>query len=651
MSALNDGSFHCRRQTWLVCLALTAAILAAYRPLWHAQFVLFDDNDYVYRNDMVMKGLAWPGIVWALTTFRASNWHPLTWISHMADVQLYGLNAAGHHVTNLLLHIANSILLFLLLRRMTGAQWPSALAAGFFALHPMHVESVAWIAERKDVLSTFFWLLTVCAYSRYVQESRKGFYILSILLFALGLMAKPMLVTLPFVLLLLDYWPLRRPDVSVPRLVLEKIPYFILAAASCELTIIAQRHAATLNSLETVPLSLRLESVPIAYMFYLVKTIWPTRLAVLYPRPAVVPPGEVLLATLILAVITAWVVWRGRKQRFLPVGWLWFIGMLAPVIGLVQAGDLFIADRYDYLSSVGLFIIVIWGARDWMPRLGARPAAIAAGLALAGCAAATSLQAGYWVNSETLFKHALSITKDNAIIENNLGLALFLEQRYDESLPHLLRAVNLNPRDGRSHYNLGNLYLAQGRVADALTQYDIEVQLTPQEPVAQFNFGKVLLDNNLPADALAHLERAVQLSPQSAEYHRIFADACRRTGHETEAERQYEKSLEINPNNAEAAAALAWMLATSPDAALRNGARAAQWASLASRLTGDMDPKILAILAAARAEAGDYQAAAATMEQALHLVERTNQPGLVNSLRAQLAIYRAGKPFRDTSSN
>jgi tetratricopeptide (TPR) repeat protein len=644
---------HGKRQTCLICLGLVLAVLAAYSPLWHCQFVLFDDNDYVTSNDMVKQGVSWPGILWAFSTVHASNWHPLTWISHMVDFQLYGMNPAGHHLTSLLLHLANSILLFLLLQRMTKAMWPSALAATLFALHPMHVESVAWVSERKDVLSTLFWMLAVGAYVRYVENLKsqisnfKFFYIGSVVLFGLGLMAKPMLVTLPFILLLLDYWPLQRLRPPAVRLLAEKVPWFILAAASCVVTFLAQQRSNSVMSLVVLPLGARLENVPIAYARYLEKTFWPANLAVLYPLPSQWPVWEVACATALLALITAWVIWRVRAQRYLAVGWLWFLGMLAPVIGLVHVGSQFMADRYDYVPSVGLFIMIIWAAREWVPRLGAQAPVILGGLAVAGCLAATPIQVRYWKDSETLFRHTLAVTQNNSVFESNLGKFLIERGRMDEALPHLLRAVALSPSFATAHYNLGSVYLAKGRVAEALGQFEIQVNLDPRDPIAQYNFGSVLLDQGLAEDAIPHLEKAVQIRPNLAGYHCKLGDACRQAGRAAEAINQYEKTLQILPNHAKAASSLAWMLATTPDPSLRNGARAVQLALLAGQLSGGQDPKVIGVLAAAYAETGDFSKAAATVQRALQLAGTENKPALCDTMRAQLALYRAGSPFRE----
>jgi protein O-mannosyl-transferase len=636
-----------KRQTWLVCLGLALVVLAVYIPLLHSEFVDFDDGDYVTSNDMVQHGVSWAGIVWAFSTVHASIWHPLTWISYQVDSQLHGMNPGGYHLTNVLLHLANSILLFLLLRRMTGELWLSALTAGFFALHPLHVESVAWVAERKDVLSTLFWLLSAWAYVRYTENLKfqisnfNFFYIGSIALFALGLMAKPMVLTLPFILLLLDYWPLQRGPTSLARLLTEKIPYFILAAGSCAATFLVARHAGAVQSLAIVPLQARLENVPVACVRYMIKTIWPIDLAVWYPFEYHRSVWEIAGSAALLVLISGWVLWRARAQPWCAVGWFWFLVMLAPVIGWVQVGSFSMADRYAYLSNTGLLVMVIWTARTQPQAL-----AIGGGLALAGCLALTSIQVRYWHDSETLFRHALAVTKNNPAMENNLGATLFQKGRVDEALPHMFRAVTLDPENPRAHYTLAFALLNKGKVADALAQFEIQVQLEPGDPQAQFNFGNVLLDQGLARDAMPHLEKAAQLRPDAADYHYKLGEASRMTGLAAEAISQYEQSLQLH--HVQAASDLAWLLATTPDASLRNGSRAVQMALLADHAAGGRDPKILGVLAAAYAEAGDFPKAVSTAQNALQLTGTANETALADLLRRQLVLYRAGSPFRDT---
>lgn len=651
---MNDSS--AKRFTSFICLGLALLVFAAYSPLRSASFVIFDDNDYILANDMVKQGLSWPGLVWAFSTSHAGNWHPLTWLSHMVDCQLYQLNPAGHHLTNVLLHIANSILLFLLLQHLTRARWSSAMAAALFALHPLHVESVAWISERKDVLSALFWMLTLWAYVRYAEEQpakirrSKFFYVGSVILFGLGLMAKPMLVSLPFVLLLLDYWPLQRFPPFRSRLLMEKIPYFILSAASCVITWVAQQRGGAVTTLASLPWKARLENVPIAYVRYLKKTVWPDDLAVLYPMVRHWPAWEVVGAIALLAGITMWVICRGRTHRYLAVGWLWFIGMLLPVIGVVHIGSISMADRYDYLPGIGLFIMIIWTVRQYISRLHANVAAVGAGLALAACLAATRIQAQYWQNSKMLFNHALAVTQENGLIESNLGLLLFRECRLDESLPHLLRAAQFAPDYFEPHYNLGNALLRKGDVAGALAQLEIQAALKPDDPSVEFNFGNVLLDNALPEMAIPHFEKARQNWPDVPDVYYKLGNAFRQAGRPAEAIRQYEKCLQLAPHHVQAAGGLAWMLATTPDPVLRDGTRAVQLALLADQLSSKKDPKIIGILAAAYAETGDFSQAVLTVQRALQLAGSTGQAALADLLRAQLALYRAHSPFRETIS-
>ena len=595
------------------------------------------------------------------------------------------MNAAGHHATSLILHAANSILLFLLLKRMTGTLWPSAMTAALFALHPMHVESVAWISERKDVLSAFFWMLSVWAYLRFVEESRtqnsklKAFYAASLAFFAMGLMCKPMVVTLPFILLLLDYWPLQRWGRPAARIWAEKIPFFVLAAASSVVTLVAQRQGRSVLSLEHLPLAARLENLPMAGARYVGKLFWPNRLAVLYPYVLSWPAWEVAGAAAFLVVVTVWVIGRARWQPFLAVGWLWFLGGLAPVSGLVQAGLQSMADRYTYLPSVGLFIMAVWSVRQWRGKAGA----VLGAAALAGCLYMTPRQAGYWRDTRTLFAHAAESTTGNyfacaalghelalqgqraealeyldravtmapwfAEAQNELGRVLFDAGRVDDALPHLERAVALNPDGWESHYNLGNALLARGRVAEALDQFQAQVSLRPNDAIAQLNFGAVLLDNNLPEDAVPHLEKAAAINPSNAEAHYKLGNAYFQMGRAAEAVGQYEKSLQIRPDYAPACNNLAWILGSSPQAALRNGTRAVELASRADRLAGGKNPVIAGTLAVACAEAGRFSEAVAAAARARDLAEAQKNSVLVQSLDQRLALFRSGRPFRDTA--
>jgi Flp pilus assembly protein TadD len=676
-----------RRQIWLICLGLALAVLAAYGQLWRAEFITYDDPTYVTFNPHVQGGLTWGDLRWAFTTDRASNWHPLTWISHMLDAQLYGMNPAGHHLTNVAFHLANSILLFLLLLRMTKAIWPSALVAALFALHPLHVESVAWVSERKDVLSTLFWILSVWAYARRAEagsETAKGktWQVLSVVLFALGLAAKPMLVTLPFVLLLLDYWPLQRRT-PVARLLLEKAPFFILAAASCVVTFFVQQQGGSVISLEKLPLGARLAGVPVAYVRYLAKTFWPAHLVVAYPMIKW-PVWTSVGATVLLLLLSSLALWRVRARPWLAVGWLWFLGTLMPVIGLVQVGMTPMADRYTYIPSVGLCIAVVWAARDWSARLGARATAILGRLATAICLVLTARQAALWQNSRTLFLHAIQCQTNNlvayvelgayeekkgridvalrcfetavridpkfAFSRNDLGRMLLLEGRNDEALAQLQQAVLCDAKLPNARYNLGYALLAKGRVAEALEQFQAQVNLQPEDFKAQNNLGSVLLQNGLAGDAIAYLQKAVEINPDDAEPHYLLGNALFRSGRVAESIRQFEKAIQLSPDHIQARNDLAWILACHPDPAIRNGARAVELALRADKLSGGQNPVIIGTLAAGYAEAGKFSDAIAADKRARQAaLAQTNQV-LAESLEKRLQLYQAGSPWRDTSS-
>ena len=456
-------------QTWMIGLLLGLAILALYWPALNCDFVNYDDPTYITSNQDIQHGLNKESIAWAFKTGAASNWHPLTWLSHMLDVQLYGLNPKWHHLTNLLLHMVNSILLFLILKRMTGALWRSAMVAALFALHPLRVESVVWISERKDVLSTLFWMLTVGAYARYVEKvdgqsqhnsqqrtigassKVKVYYGLAILFFACGLMSKPMLVTLPFVLFLLDYWPLQRfqiPELQgVSRLLLEKIPFFAMAIASSVVTFIVQKQGGAVSPLTGLPFLARFGNAFIAYTRYLGKTIWPVDLSVLYPHPGHWPIIQIIGAIVFLALITAAVIWRWRAQPYLAVGWFWFVGMLVPAIGLVQVGIQSMADRYSYVPIIGIFIMAVWGMGELSARLpsGKWVAGIFAGLVLVICAVMTPLQVKFWQNSETLFLHAVDVTDDNYLAYNNLGFFYSNMGQTERAMKFYQSALKINP--------------------------------------------------------------------------------------------------------------------------------------------------------------------------------------------------------------
>ncbi|MBE9504504.1 MAG: tetratricopeptide repeat protein [Proteobacteria bacterium] len=466
-----------RRIELIICLFLVVGILSCYWRVQYADFVNIDDTVYVSENRNVQAGLTREGIIWAFTTFEAANWHPLTWLSHMLDCQMFGLNPRGHHLTSLLFHITNSMLLFYVFCRMTGGVWESALVAALFALHPLHVESVAWISERKDLLSTFFGLISIAAYVRYAQEKRQVSYLLCILFLGFGLMTKPMLVTFPFVLLLLDFWPLKRfagENHGAPRtgaaavfsrrnlfsLIREKIPLFILAIFMSMTTITAQHSKGAVQTLEYFPFHFRIYNALIAYVTYIVKTVWPSHLSIFYPHPGntlllwqVAGAASLLIGITVLAVVIS------KRYPYVAVGWFWYLGTLVPVVGLVQVGTQAMADRYTYIPLIGLFIIAIWGITDLMGRWkhGKALAAALAVIIFSALGVRTAIQVGFWQNNVSLYRNAIRVNDRNDLAHYNLGVALEAVGRRDHAIPHYRKSVGINPLHVDAFNNLANV--------------------------------------------------------------------------------------------------------------------------------------------------------------------------------------------------
>jgi protein O-mannosyl-transferase len=535
----------------LVGVALAAATLAVFWGARQCQFVNYDDPDYITSNVEVQRGLSASSVRWAFQSGAASNWHPLTWLSHMADVDLYGMAPAGHHLTSVLLHAINAVLLFLILHRMTGALWRSAFVAALFALHPLRVESVVWVSERKDVLSTLFWLLAVWAYVRYAENlqnhhsRRKVFYGLSLLFFVLGLMSKPMLVTLPFILLLLDYWPLERLPLGAAALVKEKIPFFVLAAASSVVTILVQRHGGAISSLAGVPLWARVGNAFISYVRYVAKFFWPARLSPLYPHPGYWPWWEVAGAVVLLAAITVAVMRSARP--YLVVGWFWFVGMLAPTIGLVQVGIQSMADRYSYLASVGLLIMLAWGAAEFVGThrwvLG-----IAAALALGACVVLTPRQVAYWRTSETLFQHAVTVTDGNYLAYNNLGFDLSNRGEMERAMGYFQKSLEINSNYDEAHNNLGYALAALGRNQEATNEYIKALSLNPGLTEAHNNLGIALGHLGFAEAGMHEYQIALAENPRHAGAHNNLGVALAMRGKLDEAIAQFRLSVACNPN-------------------------------------------------------------------------------------------------------
>jgi len=544
-----------------VCAALVIAIFAAFGGLLSSPFVNYDDGTYVIENSFVQKGLSGESVAWAFRSTDATNWHPLTWLSHMLDVQLFGLNAGRHHLTSLLLHACNAVLLFLLLFRMTGALWRSAFVAALFALHPLHVESVAWIAERKDVLSTLFWLLTLGAWLQYLKSKKAAPYGMALILYALGLMAKPMLVTLPFTLLLLDYWPLQRLTLplrwrseELGKLLWEKAPLFAMSAASCVITVIAQRGGGAVQTMEEYPFAERLANALRACAAYLGKTFWPSSLAVFYPYPhAGLFAWPVAGSALVLAGVTVLALRLAKRAPCLPVGWFWYLGMLVPVIGLVQVGGQGMADRYTYMPLIGVFIAIAWGLA-WLARK------IPRGRIAASCIAVVTLgvllpitraQTGVWRGSEALFDHALSVTSDNFFAQTMVGLFRFNQGRTDEAIAHYREALRINPHFAEAHINLGDALAGRGRLAEAGEQCNLALPwVNPANFGALNNLGMLLIKLNRIPEAIRCIERAIEIKPDFAEAHSNLGSALALQNHMPEAILQFMEALRIKPDSA-----------------------------------------------------------------------------------------------------
>jgi tetratricopeptide (TPR) repeat protein len=749
-----------------VCLFLAAIIWVVFGQTLGHEFFNCDDDVYVYENPVVSGGLTLKGIAAMFTHVECNFYHPLTMISLMLNDQLNGLQPGGYHLANVLLHTLSAILLFLVLRRMTGFTWRSAFVAAVFAIHPLRVESVAWVAERKDVLSGVFFMLTIGAYVRYVEKFKvqlrwgasrrpksRVWYGLMLLSFTLGLLSKPTLVTLPFVLLLLDYWPLNRfglstlnssvsaysygataptqaaPEVSPRRerseggqfstkralwLVLEKIPLFVLSAAASVMTIIAEEKAMT--SPPGLSFLARMSNPIMSYVIYMRQMVYPADLAPLYPFLARDMFGwKIILAFVLLVAISAVAIAGWRKRPYLLVGWLWYLGMLVPMIGIIQISGIAHADRFTYLPMIGLSVALTWGAAElcagWRHRrvvLGGCATVIL--VALIFCA---RTQTAYWRNSESLWTHTLACTSDNYFAHYNLGNTLFQKGNVDEAIVHYKKALQINPDSMEAHYNLGNALLQKGSVDEAIAHFQKALQIKPNDAEANNNLGNALFQkgsvdeaivqyqkalqiepdyaeahnnlgnallqkgnldeaishfqkalqiepdfaeaqNNLGNallikdnvdEAIAHFQKALQIEPNYAKAHYNLGRALLTKGNVEEAIVQYQKALQIEPDYAKVLNNLAWVLATCPQASLRNGNKAVALAQRANQLTGDGNPVVLGTLAAAYAEAGRFPEAVETAQRALQLAETQSNTALADAIRSQLKLYQAGIPF------
>ena len=554
------------KQRLVLCLLLAAVTMVLYNPVNRHPFINYDDDRYVVENTNI-RGLSVETVRWAFTTTAEANWHPLTWLSHALDYQLFGLNAAGHHFDSLLFHAVNVVLLFLLLLRGTGRAGRSLMVALLFALHPLNVESVAWVAERKNLLCTFFFFLAIWAYGWYALKPGWRRYVPVAVLFVMGLMSKPMVITFPFALLLLDYWPLGRipgspagklgdqpvPQSSLTKLVIEKLPLFALSAASAWVTMYAQSGGGAVRSMGQFSLRVRVENSVVAYAMYLWKMVWPAKLAVLYPHPGdSLPVWQIALGSVVLLAISA-LVWKYRSRGYLPAGWLWFLGTLVPVIGIVQVGYQSMADRYTYIPLIGVFVMIVWMASDaadhW--KVGIAWRVVPSVLVLLALSWALRRQLSYWDNGLDLWAHTLRVTPNNFVAEDNLGDALLQEGRVDDAYTHFQRAAAIMPRDPWSHASMGTYLQQQGRLREAVAQYLITLGLS-RDPVmlalTNANLGSAFRDLGDDKDALECYDRAIEINPYQSNAYFGRGVLLRKQGKLTDAVRDFSRAVEIRPS-------------------------------------------------------------------------------------------------------
>jgi len=668
--------FYSPLTTLIICLFLVAISLAVFGQTIRYDFVNFDDDLYVYNAPVIKAGITIQGLALAVIAPHARNWHPLTTISHMLDCQLYGLKASGHHGTNVLLHTIAVLLLFFVLRQMTTAVWKSAIVATLFAIHPLHVESVAWVSERKDVLSAVVFLLMLSAYVRYTRTHSITHYLVVAVLFVAGLMSKPMLVTVPFILLLVDYWPLGRfgerssveddkhlspgnEKRTITSLLLEKIPLLVLSAAACGITFVLQKRAA--GAIPPLPLLWRAQNALVSHIIYIWKTVWPTRLAIFYPHPNnTLTIWQVAGAMTLLSAITLAAIVLRKQRPYLFTGWFWYVGMLVPVIGLVQVGEQGHADRYTYLPHIGLFMLAVWLVADLtgVHKSRARFAVAAAGVIIVALGWAAVIQTSYWRNSETLWTHALAVTSDNDLAHNNLAYLYTDRGELDKAISHFEAASRIRSRKLDPHYNVGSAFVEmnladalglKGQADEAMLHYEEAIKLVPNYADAYYNRGNILFANGRVDEAIADWEKTLQIQPNDADAHTCLGNALLRQGLRTEAIAHYEKAMVLAPEDPHSRNNIAWLLATSCDATIRDGAKAVGFANEAVQFSGGREPSFLRTLAAAYAESGRFSEAVAAARQASVIATMQGKTKLANSLEKDLVLYRSRLPLRENS--
>jgi tetratricopeptide (TPR) repeat protein len=679
-------------RSFIIVTAIVLGVLAVYGQAGRFGFICYDDPTYVIDNPHVTTGLTLQNIAWSLTATRASNWHPLTWMSHMADCSLFGLEPGGPHLVNVLIHLISSLLIYWILLRMTGAAWPSGLAALLFAVHPLHVESVAWVSERKDVLSVCLGLLAISAYISYARSRHWAWYMAAVVLFGLSLMAKPMLVTLPLILLLLDYWPLRRIGGGGGRgvlwVVLEKLPLLALSAADCIVTMISQRNGGAMGL--SPPLFERLGHAMLTSLVYLGKLFVPINLGVGYPHPAALGMPISLVAAIaalvVLIVLTIATLALRRRAPYLIVGWLWFLVTLVPVIGIVQVGVQGMADRYMYLPSIGIFIALAWSAWELLSRAGKRQTVFwgAAASALVACILLAHRQAGYWRDSIALFEHSTQVIPDNYIGHDclgiaygvakrprdaiaqfgrslklypnnpetrcNLGVELYTIGQYRQAIAQYAIALRENPKYADAHNNLANALDAIGRSREAAEHYQIALRLKPDLTKAHYNFAMLLAAHGRLDDAINHFQEALKLDPNYANAHHYLAWTLDRACRAREAIEQERQALDLKPDWPDALSHLSWMLATDADARVRRPDEAMDLAARACELTAYQQIDPLESLAAACAASGRFPEAVRLAERARDIARQGGQSARAETIARRVALFRQGRAYVSPTS-
>jgi tetratricopeptide (TPR) repeat protein len=684
----------------LIYMGLALATFIAFEQVRLNDFVNYDDDKYVTENPLVKAGITRESVIQAFSRRYAAAWNPLAMLSHMLDYELFGLNPSWHHLMSLLFHVASTLLLFAVLKRMTREIWLSVFVAAVFGLHPLRVESVAWVVERKDVLCGFFWMLTMAAYVRYAERPGVLRYLLVVLGLCAGLMAKPMVVTLPFVLLLLDYWPMARfsapqdeptrpvyQKTTAYRLIGEKIPLIVLVAVLSIVTYIVHREGSALKGTEALSLDFRIANALVSYIKYIGKIFYPRHLAVLYPHPGEnLPIWQPILCLLVVIFVSATVFYLGGKRRYLVVGWLWYLGTLVPVIGFIQTGNHAMADRFTYLPSIGIYIIVVWGVAELAVRWRYRRLVLsmAAVVLLVMMVLCTRIQVRHWRNSLTLCGHALDVTENNSVMHNNYAAALCEDGRFEEALVHFREALRISPEYFNARRNIGNLFLKEGRYDEAVANLTEALRLRKDEAEVYRNLGLAYAQLGEYDAAIQHYSEAVRISPRDlaarnnlgklflaqgdfreavecfsevlvsgGDWPDVYGNmglAYAQLGDHQSAVKNWIEAVKLKPDSADVLNNLGWVLAVAEDAELRDPGEAVRFAKRACELTEYSRVDFLDTLGAAYAAAGSFPEAIENAEKALELAEFSGHKELMGEIRGHLDLYKAGQSYIESSS-